>query len=76
MFWYSFVTKYTNIVLNIFSQTGISLDVQTVSSKDYFLRRVFYIKNFFFKNTYVQGILCRYTLGCVLVGPMTDGGTI
>ena len=39
MFWYSFVTKYTNIVLNIFS-----LDVQTVSSKDYFLRRVFFIK--------------------------------
>ena len=44
MFWYSFVTKYTNIVLNIFSQTGISLDVQTVSSKDYFLRRVFFYK--------------------------------
>ena len=48
MFWYSFVTKYTNIVLNIFSQTGISLDVKTVSSKDYFLRRVcFYKKNCF-----------------------------
>ena len=71
MFWYSFVTKYTNIVLNIFS-----LDVQTVSSKDYFLRRVYFIKKMVFKNTYVQGILCRYTLGCVLVGPMTDGGTI
>ena len=58
MFWYNFVTKYTNIVLNIFSQTGISLDVKTVSSKDYFLRRVCFYKKIVFKNTYVQGILC------------------
>ena len=40
-----------------------------------FLEEFFFIKKVF-KNTYVQGILCRYTLGCVLVGPMADGGTI
>ena len=41
-----------------------------------FLEEFFFYKKNVFKNTYVQGILCRYTLGCVLVGPMTDGGTI
>ena len=63
MFWYSFVAKYTNIVLNIFSQTGISLDVQTVSSKDYFLRRVFLFKKMFLKT-----LTCReYYVGTPLV---------
>ena len=45
-----------------------------------FLLKIIFLEEFkkkiVFKNTYVQGILCRYTLGCVLVGPMTDGGTI
>ena len=46
-----------------------------------FLLKIIFLEEFFnkkivFKNTYVQGILCRYTLGCVLVGPMADGGTI
>ena len=39
-----------------------------------FLEEFVFIKKIVFKNTYVQGILCRYTFGCVLVGPMTDGG--
>ena len=64
MFWYSFVTKYTNFVLNIFSQTGISLDVQTVSSKDYFLRRVFFYK----KKLFLKTLTCReYYVGTPLV---------
>ena len=45
-----------------------------------FLLKIIFLEEFKKKknnsNTYVQGILCRYTLGCVLVGPMADGGTI
>ena len=54
MCWYRFLTKYTNIVLNIFSQTAISLDVRTVSSRDYFLRTVFLNRKYIFKHLFAK----------------------
>ena len=48
----------------MFSQTGISLDVQTVSSKDYFLRRVIFL----LKKIVLKTLTCReYDVGTPLV---------
>jgi len=48
-----------------------------------FLLKIIFLEELFFLYILniliffnVQGILCRYTLGCVLIGPMADGGTI
>ena len=60
--------------MNIFSQTGISLDIRTVSSKDYFLRTSFCIRKIVKKT-----LMCReYCVGTplVLFIHVADGGTI